>query len=538
MSRISADLAVLGATVHTLDPDRPTATAVAVRDGVITAVGDEARVREVCDAATDVVDGTGMTLSPGLTDGHLHPVHGALLTSGLDLSGCRSVEDLRGTLAEARRTAAAGEWIRGFGLDPNTLDGQRPHRRLIDDVLGDVPALLTLFDAHAALASSRTLDLAGVTGPVEVPGNAEVVCDSDGTPTGELLEQPATQLVERAAPEPMPAETADLLADVFARMNAVGLTGGHAMDLNDGSLPVLRTLEERGAVSLRLRFAPWCQPGVDGARLRELVELQGTGGRLWRVDGVKLFMDGTIDNGTAWLHRPDCHGESTQPFWLPPEDYAEAVRALATAGVPTATHAIGDAAVSFALDCLAPHSSTASTAARHRIEHIETVPDELITRFARSGVVASMQPSHVQYALADHTDNWSRRLGPDRARRAWRCADLLRAGTPLVLGSDWPIAHYDPREILAAAQLRHLPDQSDREPLQPSQALTSREALEAMTTAPALVAGEQHEAGRIREGFRADLTGFAVDPLVASPSEVAAAPIRLTVVDGRVVHRA
>lgn len=538
MSRISADLAVLGATVHTLDPARPSATAVAVRDGVITAVGDDAQVGQACDARTEIIDGTGITLTPGITDGHLHPVHGALLTRGLDLSGCRDVDELRSALAAARRGAAAGSWIRGFGLNPNVLGGQRPHRRLIDDVLGEVPALLTLFDAHAALASGRALELAGVTGPVDVPGSAAVVCDPDGSPTGELLEQPAAELVERAAPEPDVGDTASLLAEAFASMNAVGLTGGHAMDLNHGSLPVLRTLAERDAVSVRLRMAPWCQPGTDGEGLRKLIAVQGTGGRLWRVDGVKLFMDGTVDNGTAWLHRPDCHGESTEPFWLPPQDYADAVRALAGAGVPTATHAIGDAAVSYALDCLAPHSSPGSTAARHRIEHIETASDELVTRFAASGVVASMQPSHVQYTLADHTDNWSTRLGVERAERAWRCADLLRAGTPLVLGSDWPIAHYDPREVLAAARLRHLPAQPQRDPVQPSQALTPREALEAMTTAPALVAGEQHLAGRLREGFRADVTGFGADPLTAAASELTEAPVRVTVVDGRVVHRA
>ena len=126
----------------------------------------------------------------------------------------------------------------------------------------------------------------------------------------------------------------------------------HVMDLGEGSLEALRLLDERGAVRPRLRLAPWCQPGIDGDGLRELIELQGTSGRLWTVAGVKLFMDGTIDNGTAWLHRPDCYGESTKPFWLPPQDYADAVAALADVGVATATHAIGDAAVAFALDCL------------------------------------------------------------------------------------------------------------------------------------------------------------------------------------------
>lgn len=538
MSRSNADLAVLGATVHTLDPTRPSASAVAVRGGVIIAVGDDAEIRHHCDARTEIVDGTGTTLTPGLTDGHLHPVHGSQMTSGLDLSSCRDIDELRTTLGEARRALTAGSWILGWGLDPNILGGRRPHRWMIDDVLDDAPALLALFDAHGALASSAALRLAEVTGPVDLPGNSEVVCDADGRPTGELLEDAATSIVQRAAPGFGDAETADLLADVFTRMNAVGLTGGHAMDLNNGSLPALRLLEERGAVSLRMRLAPWCQPGIDGHGLRELVDLQGTGGRLWTVAGVKLFMDGTIDNGTAWLHHPDCYGESNRPFWLPPQEYADAVGALAGSGVATATHAIGDAAVSFVLDCLAEHGLPRIGAARHRIEHIETVPDELIARFAASGAVASMQPSHLQYTRADHGDNWSNRLGGERARRAWRCADLLRAGAPLVLGSDWPIAHFDPREVLAAAQLRHLPSQPDRGPVQPEQALTPHEALEAMTRTPAVAAGERDIAGIVRPGFRADLTGFGADPLTASPTELAEAPVRLTVVDGAPVHRA
>ncbi|EPD90636.1 hypothetical protein HMPREF1486_05813 [Streptomyces sp. HPH0547] len=541
MSRRSADLAVLGATVHTLDADRPRATAVALRGGTIVAVGDDAEVRAMCDARTRIVDGTGTVVTPGLTDGHIHPVTGMMMTQGVDLSGCRTPGQLRAALAEERRSGggrARDGWLLGFGLDPNALGGSAPHRRLIDDVLDGAPALLTLFDGHAALASTRALELAGVTGPVGFPDStAQVVCDPDGHPTGELREEPAKSLVERAVPEPDADELAAGLRTLMARMNATGLTGGHAMDLRDGGLPALRALEEQDAVTMRLRFAPWCQPGTGEEGLRELVALQGTGGRLWKVDGVKLFMDGTIDNGTAWLHEPDCHGESTRPFWLPPEKYARAVRALAGAGVPTATHAIGDAAVSYALDQLAPLGATPS-GARHRIEHIETAPDELIRKFAASGVAASMQPSHAQYTLADHSDNWSTRLGDERADRAFRCGDLLRAGALLVLGSDWPIAHFDAREVLASARLRRPPHEPGRVPVRPEQALGAAEALHAMTVAPAQVAGEGDRAGRVRVGHRADLTVFAADPLTVPATELADILVRMTVVDGRVVHEA
>ncbi|MEV0600410.1 amidohydrolase [Streptomyces sp. NPDC050315] len=538
MPRHFADLAITGATIHTLDPDRPTATALAVRNGVITAVGPDDAIREVCDARTQLIDGSGITLTPGLTDSHTHPVTGTLMTSGLDLSACTSTANLRTLLATERRRQGPNTWIRGFGLDPNILDGHRPHHRLIDDVLDGAPALLTLFDAHAALASTRALELAGVTGPVRFDSAAEVVCDADGNPTGELLEEPAKRLVERAAPTMETNELADRLADLFSRMNAAGLTGGHVMDCTEQTLPALRTLEERGDLTLRLRIHARCRPGTDDDGLQDLIALCGTGGRLWQVAGVKLFMDGTIDNGTAWLDHPDCHGESTRPFWLSPDAYAKAVDTLARAGVPTATHAIGDAAVAYALDCLAPHSRPHDRTARHRIEHAETLPDTLVTRFARTGVVASMQPSHLQYSLADHSDNWSARLGPERARRAFRCADLLHAGAVLALGSDWPIAHYDPREVLAAAQLRRSPHHPERRPVIPDQALTATEALTAMTVTPAITAGEAHRTGRLREGHTADLTGFATDPLRVPPQELPDVPIRLTIVDGRVVHRA
>ena len=149
-----------------------------------------------------------------------------------------------------------------------------------------------------------------------------------------------------------------------------------------------------------------------------------------------------------------------------------------------------------------------------------------------------MQPTHAtDYTRADHSDNWSRRLGTERANRAWRCRDILDAGATLVIGSDWPVAPFDPRGILAAAQLRRPADRPDLAPVALEQALTAQQALTAYTRAGAIVAGEEREAGRIAVGFRADLTGFAVDPLSAPPDELAEAPIALTVVDGVVRHR-
>ncbi|MFD9723354.1 amidohydrolase [Streptomyces sp. NPDC059072] len=514
-------------------------TALAAAGGRIAALGDDRAIRALADSGTTVIDLKGAVVTPGLVDGHLHPVSGAELTHGLDLSGCTDVDQVRTALAAEVRRLAPGQWLHGWGLDPNAFGDRPVETAPFDTVLDGVPALLLLFDAHSMLASRRALELAGVDGPRTFEQASEVVCDADGRPTGLLLEDAACELVERVAPQPTREERRARLAAALRAMAAAGLTGGHAMDANGDSLALYAELDEAGELPLRLRVAPWCRPGADADAVRALIGQQGTGGRLWRTDGVKLFMDGTIDNGTAWLERPDCHGESTHAFWPDPEDYTRIIGELHRAGVPTATHAIGDAAVRHVLDSVEKAQAGGGRGVRHRVEHIETVPDDTLRRFAELGVVASMQPTHCcDFTRADHTDNWSRRLGEERASRAWRCRDLRDAGAVVVLGSDWPIAPYPPLGVMAGARHRRPSRDLTQPPHGPEQALTALEALQGMTVGAAHAAGEEHEAGRIAVGHRADLTVLADDPLTTTATDLPGLPVLLTVLDGTPTHRA
>lgn len=253
-------------------------------------------------------------------------------------------------------------------------------------------------------------------------------------------------------------------------------------------------------------------------------------------------MDGTIDNGTAWLEHPDRNGESTHAFWPEPDAYTRTIAALHRAGVPTATHAIGDAAVRHVLDAVEKAQAAdadADAVVRHRVEHIESVPDDTLRRFAELGVVASMQPTHCcDFTRADHTDNWSRRLGEERASRAWRCRDLRDSGATVVLGSDWPIAPFPPLGVMAGARHRRPTRDLTQPPHGPDQALDALDALQGMTTGPAFAAGEEHQAGRLAVGHRADLTVLADNPLTTSATALADLPVLLTVLDGRITHRA
>ncbi|WP_407553467.1 amidohydrolase [Streptomyces sp. Pv4-95] len=535
----AADTVLTGARVRTLDPERPWAEAVAVKDGRIVAVGDERDVRDWRGAATEIVDLAGATLTPGLVDGHSHPVWGVEMATGLDLSGCRDLDALRTALAAAARALPPGGWVTGWGLDHNVFGDRPVHRDLIEEALGGAPGFIRLYDGHSALASGRALEAAGITGPREFAQRASVVCDPTGRPTGHLVEHAAMNLLLPVMPRPSAADRRARLLGLLGEMAANGLTGAHVMDLEDTDAPeLLAGIEADGELPLRLRLAPWCMPGVGKEELDHLVELQRLGGRHWQVGGVKFFMDGTVEGGTAWLEHADCHGQGTAAFWPDPAAYTHAVHHLARAGVRTATHAIGDAAVRHVLDTVELlGGEPAAGPYRHRIEHIETVPDGQLPRFARLGVVASMQPTHTAYTRADHTDAWSQRVGAERAGRAWRCRDLRDAGAVLVLGSDWPIAHHDPREVLATARLRRPAGGHHITPVTPEQALTGLMALEGLTSHAALAAGEEAEAGRIAPGYRADLTALAVDPVTAPADEVGTAPVRLTMTGGHVTHR-
>ena len=163
-------------------------------------------------------------------------------------------------------------------------------------------------------------------------------------------------------------------------------------------------------------------------------------------------LDGVIDTGTAWLEEPDSHGEGLEPMWPDLSLYHRRARMFHDAGFRVATHAIGDRAVREVLDVYAGLPGTPS--APHRIEHIETSPDRTVARFAPQGVTASMQPVHMRWVAHDMTDPWSQRLDHTRCDHAWRSGDIAASGALVVLGSDWPVAPFDPRMGFFAARER------------------------------------------------------------------------------------
>ncbi|MGH3144179.1 MAG: amidohydrolase [Rubrobacter sp.] len=527
-----ADLAIVGARVRTLDHRRPFATAVAVRDGTIFEVGDDDAVRERCDANTQTIDARGATVVPGLIDAHQHPVWGAEASQGANLNGLKTLDEVRRALAEERARRDEGEWVQGFGLDYNVFEGLRIEGRLIESAIGGNPALVTFVDFHTYLASPRALEISGITGPRAFEGNAEIVC-RDGAPTGELREIPAAAIVQGAIPEAGEQARLGWYAEALRAQNAVGITAIHMMDGSPETHEILRRLEAEENLTTRMVAPLWIKPDTSVEEMRSLLPLRDERGRLWRGGVAKFFIDGVIDTGTAWLDEPDTSGDGTRPFWPDPAAYDAAVALFAASGFQVVTHAIGDHAVRRALD--AYRAAGAAPGIRHRVEHAETLKDGELNRFVPESVAASMQPLHMQWLRPDMSDSWSQRLGPERSARGFRIKDLLRAGATLAFGSDWPIAHYDPRLGMAWARLRRQPGAGNAEPLIPEQRLSALEALEGYTVGAATAVGEEDVGGRIQRGFRADLTVLARDPVECPADELPDLPVVLTIVEGRVV---
>jgi len=531
----SAETVILAQRIHTLHPEAPRATAIAVAGGTVTAVGDRERILALAGPGATVLDYGDATVVPGLNDSHTHVVLGLDLARGIQLTDVGPLDEVQRRLAVAAAELAEGEWLQGWGLDPNLFTEVGFQGVVFDEATGDVPLFLRMRDGHSAVANSEALRQAGVTGREEFADESLVALAADGRPNGYLVEFEAMDLVLSAIPRESFAQRVERLGGILLGMAASGIVSTHVLDLAEDAVELVEALECDGELPLRLRFSPMVQPFMDEAAWEDVARQQGSGGRRWSIEGVKFLIDGTVDNGTAWLEHPDLYGQGTDSVWTDPERYRQALTFFASRGVPTATHAIGDQGVRYVLDALEALGEVRNLAA-HRIEHIETIPDDLVPRFAALGVAASMQPIHgTHHTKADRSDNWSVRLGEERASHGWRCQDLRQAGAVVALGSDWPITPFDPRAMMADSILRRPVERPHWAPVQPEQALTPLQALEGYTSHAAASAGLSTVSGSIEVGKRADFTVFAADPLEVSAEQLARTAVVATVVAGREV---
>lgn len=531
---MAADFIIVNARVRTMDPLRPWADAIAWREGVI--VGFDADARDARDGNTEIVDAHGACVTPGIIDGHQHLFMGSTIGRGLDLDRVDTLGQLRDRLAEERVRVGPGAWIVGFALEYAAFEGAAYHHELLDAAAGDGPMLLWALDLHTAFVNGAALRACGIDREIVFADGSRVDVDDSGNPTGLLLEMPAINLVFEQIPGTGQEERLAWAVDAMQRQNAVGITGIHQMDGDVPTVDVLERLDREGLLTLMVKHHHFVSCLTSTEEIEAMLQTIGRRGTNWSADGVKFMMDGVVETGTAWLEDPDATGGTGQPMWERFEDYLATIARFDAAGFRIATHAIGDRAVRTVLDAYS--ELPGGSRGRHRVEHIEVAPDPTVARFRAEGVNASMQPVHLRWMAPDLSDPWSQRLGPRRcSAHGMRSGDIQATGANLVLGSDWPVAPFDPRLGFFAARERHAHDiDFHGGHYGESATLTGEHVMAGYTVNAARAAGVEDVTGTLREGMRADVVMWAQDPVTCPTEDIVDLPVLLTAVNGRVVH--
>jgi len=531
---VPADLIVTNARVYTADDARPRVEAFAVRHGRIVFAGSAREAEALRGAATRVVDAGGETVIPGMVDAHAHFAGLAETLRSVDLTGTRSLDEVIARVVARAKTLPAGAWVTGRGWDQNAWGDTRfPEHAALSAAVPDHPVYLTRVDGHAAFVNAAAMRRAGLTRASRDPDGGRILRDATGAPTGVLIDR-AEGLVARAIPEPTRAETRQGLTDAIAVMHRWGLTGMHDAGASRALIELYDEMAGAGALPLRL----YVMIGDDSAALAHYFA-QGPvsgahDGHLW-VRAVKLYADGAMGSRGAALLEPYSDDPNNMGLLLsaPAHIREVALRGLA-AGFQVNTHAIGDRGNRVVLDAYEAALAARPTADhRFRVEHAQVLHSDDLPRFARLGVIPSMQASHQTSDMY-----WvGKRLGPTRTLGAYAWRSLLESGVVIPNGSDFPVEAVNPLISFHAAIARQDARDWPAGGWHPEQRMTREEALKSMTLWPAYAGFQEGELGSLTVGKRADFVILDRDIMRVPPELVLDTRVRSTWVGGREVYR-
>lgn len=529
----SADLLLRDGAIWTADPRQPAARALAVKDGRVLALADDAAgLDSLVGPETRVVELAGRGVLPGFVDAHTHFIPGGFQLSSVDLRDASTPEEFARRIGAFAATLEPGEWITGGDWDHERWGGALPERSWIDSLAPDNPVFVNRLDGHMALASTRALEAAGIIAATQDPPGGAIVRDSvTGEPTG-VLKDEAMGLVSRVVPPPTEEELDGALEAAARHALSLGVTQVHDMGAW-AHLETYRRAHAAGRLPLRVYSVV---PMASWQELAHLVESEGRGDeRLW-WGGLKAFVDGSLGSTTAWFYEP--YEDEPGTSGLITTDTARLASWITSAdrvGLHVMVHAIGDRANDWLLDVYRQVAEAHGPRDRRfRVEHAQHLSVDALARFGRQGVVPSMQPYH-----AADDGRWAeKRIGADRLRTTYAFRSLLDAGAPLAFGSDWTVAPLDPLLGLDAAVTRRTLDGANPDGWVPAERVSLAEALTAYTRGAAYAGFAEAFTGSLSPGVRADLVILSGDPFAVPPTELTTLRVLTTMVDGAVAYEA
>jgi hypothetical protein len=533
----AADLIIRNAHIWTVDTARPQAQAVAVLGDKIVAVGSDKEVARWRGAHTRQIDAKGKLVLPGFNDAHVHFADGGNSLFEVELKDAKSPAEFAQRIAQHARSLPAGDWVLGGNWDDQAFTNKElPTKEMIDADTPDRPVFVMRYDGHMGVVNAKVLKLAGIDRHTPDVAGGEIVRDKDGNPTG-LLKDAALDLVSKVMPSANKEKRLRTLRAGLRHAAQVGVTSVQDMNPVYEDMAVYALLAENGELTTRIYAAPMLFDGADQTNVQTKLGLRRAfGSSYYRIGAVKAYADGSLGSTTAFFYQPYADAPQTRGLLAaemqPLQEMRQRMIAADKAGLQLCVHAIGDEAIATILDLFEDVVKVNGPRERRfRIEHAQHMAEKDFDRFAKLGVIASVQAYHA----IDDGRFVNQRIGHERGSRTYAFKSFLQHRVPLAMGTDWTVAPLDPMSTIYAAVTRATLDDKHPEGWFPEQKLTVTEAVQAYTMGSAYAEFQEQVKGSITVGKLADMVILSQDIFKIKPETIKDVKVEKTIVGGKLV---
>ena len=536
-----ADLALRNGAIYTMDGARSWAETIAIDDGRLVYVGNDAGAKAYIGPQTQVVDLEGRMVLPGMQDVHVHPISGGIEANGCDLNAATNVEEYVATIKKYADEHPDEPWIKGGGWAMSAFGpGALARKELIDAVVPDRPVILWSRDGHTVWANSKALAAAGITKDTPDPPDGRIDRDpKTGEPVGSLQEGAGSLVAEKAPPDTDATRDAGLRYAV-EMLNRYGITGVQDASVNAEDLKTYHRLDDAGELTLHVVGSIWWERDKGLEQIEDIKRLRSeySSGRI-DAGTVKIMQDGVMENYTAVVLEPYKLPGKKDVRGIPmvePELLKQAVTKLDADGFQVHFHAIGDGAVRQALDAVeAARTANGELGHRHHISHIQLIHPDDQPRFRKLGVVANFQP------LWAYADDYVIELtlpfiSKQTASYMYPIASMHKSGAVVAFGSDWSVSSANPFEEMETAITRMDALGKPVTAWMPEERIGLPEALAAFTINAAWTNRDEKNTGSLEVGKRADLAVLDRNLFEIAATEISDTKVLVTLFEGKPVH--